>query len=49
MANPKKRRKIIIFSIIGVVLVALTLVAIFRKKQPVITVQTEKVIRTNTS
>ena len=47
MANPKKRRKIIIFSIIGVVLLALTLVAVFRKKQPVITVQTEKVIRTN--
>src|SRR5208283_1023561 len=47
MANPKKRRKIIIFSIIGVVLLALTLVAVFKKKQPVITVQTEKVIRTN--
>ena len=47
MANPKKRRKIIIFAAIGAVLVALTLVAIFRKKQPVITVQTEKVIRTN--
>src|SRR5271169_2793021 len=45
MANPKKRRKIIVFSIIGVVLVALALVAIFRKKQPVITVQTEKVAR----
>ncbi len=47
MANPKKRRKIIIFSIIGVILLALTLVAVFKKKQPVITVQTEKVIRTN--
>jgi HlyD family secretion protein len=47
MANPKKRRKIIIFSVIGLVLVALTLVAIFRKKQPVITVQTEKVTRRN--
>ena len=45
MANPKKRRKIIIFSIIGVVLVALTLVAVFRKKEPVITIQTEKVAR----
>ena len=45
MANPKKRRKIIIFSVIGAVLVALTLVAIFKKKQPVITVQTEKVAR----
>jgi HlyD family secretion protein len=45
MANPKKRRKIIIFSIIGVALVALTLVAVFRKKEPVITIQTEKVAR----
>jgi HlyD family secretion protein len=47
MANSKKRRKIIVFSIIGLVLVALTLVAIFKKKQPVITVQTEKVTRRN--
>ena len=38
MANPKKRRKIIIFAAIGAVLVALTLVAIFKKKQPVVTV-----------
>jgi HlyD family secretion protein len=45
MANPKKRRKIIIFAAIGAVLVALTLVAIFKKKQPVVTVQTEKVAR----
>jgi len=45
MANPKKRRKIIIFTVIGVVLVALVLAAIFRKKEPVITVQTEKVAR----
>jgi hypothetical protein len=43
MAKPKKRRKIIIFSIIGLALVALSLVAIFKKRQPVITVQTEKV------
>src|SRR5208337_1821725 len=47
MANPKKRRKIVIFSVIGVVLVALTLVAVLHKKEPVISVQTEKVIRTN--
>jgi HlyD family secretion protein len=44
MAKPKKRRKIIIFSVIGLVLIALTLVAIFKKRQPVITVQTEKVL-----
>ena len=47
MAKPKNRRKIIIFSAIGAVLVALTLVAIFRKKEPVITVQTEKTTRRN--
>jgi HlyD family secretion protein len=45
MAKPKKRRKIIIFSIIGLVLVALVLLAVFKKKQPLITVQTEKVDR----
>ena len=47
MANSKRRRKVIIFSLIGLGLVALTLVAIFKKRQPAITVQTEKVIRTN--
>jgi HlyD family secretion protein len=45
MAKPKNRRKIIIFSVIGVALVALILVAVFKKKEPVITVQTEKVAR----
>lgn len=45
MANPKKRRKLIVFSIIGVALVALTVVAVLRKKEPAITVQTEKVAR----
>ena len=47
MANPKKRRKFIIFSVIGAVLVALVLAAVFKKKEPVITVQTEKVTRRN--
>jgi HlyD family secretion protein len=47
MANPKKRRRIIIFSLIGLGLVALTLVAVFNKRKPAITVQTEKVMRTN--
>src|SRR5882672_81815 len=49
MANPKnkKRRKIIVFSVIGLVLVGLTLAAVFRKREPVITVQTEKVARRN--
>jgi len=45
MAKPNKRRKIIIFSAIGVILVALALVAVFKKRAPVITVQTEKVSR----
>ncbi len=45
MAKPQKRRKIIIFSVIGLVLVALTLVAVFKKRAPVVTVQTEKVSR----
>ena len=40
MANSKKRKKIIIFSIIGVTVLGLTLAAIFRKKDPVVTVQT---------
>jgi HlyD family secretion protein len=45
MAKPKKRRKLIIFSAIGLVLVTLILLAIFKKREPVITVQTEKVAR----
>ncbi len=45
MANPKKRRKLIIFTIIAVVLVALTLAAVFRKRDDAISVQTDKVKR----
>ena len=45
MANSKKRKKILVFTVIGIVLVPLALVAIFKKKEPVITVQTEKVAR----
>lgn len=47
MGKPKKRKRILIFSAIGIVLVALMLVAIFRKREPVIAIQTEKVVRTN--
>jgi HlyD family secretion protein len=47
MAKPKRRRKVIIFTIIGLVLVALTLVAVLKKRAPVITVQTERVSRHN--
>jgi HlyD family secretion protein len=45
MAKPKKRRKIIIFSVIGLALAGLTLATVFKKHDPVITVQTEKVAR----
>jgi HlyD family secretion protein len=46
MANPKKRKKILILSGIGAVMIILTVVAIFRKREPVITIQTtEKVAR----
>jgi HlyD family secretion protein len=47
MANPKKRKKIVTFSIIGVVLLVLLLTAILRKKEPAIMVQTDKVARRN--
>src|ERR1700747_472373 len=47
MANSKKRRKTIVFSIIGLALASLTVGAIFNKREAVITVQTEKVERRN--
>jgi HlyD family secretion protein len=47
MPGQKKRRKFFILVAIAIVLVALTLVAIFKKREPVITVQTEKVTRRN--
>src|SRR6266436_2312017 len=49
MANSKSktRRKVIVFSAISVVLIGLTLLAIFRKREAVITIQTEKVSRRN--
>jgi HlyD family secretion protein len=45
MAKSTKRRKIIIFSLIGLVLAGLAGVAFFRKREAVITIQTEKVMR----
>jgi HlyD family secretion protein len=45
MAKSTKRRKIIVFSLIGLVLLSLGGVAFFRKREAVITVQTEKVTR----
>lgn len=47
MANPKKRRKIIIFSLIAVLVIALTILAIFKKREVIITVQTDAVARRN--
>jgi HlyD family secretion protein len=45
MAKPNKGRKLIIFTIIGLGLAALTLMAVFKKREVTITVQTEKVTR----
>jgi HlyD family secretion protein len=47
MGNAKKNRKIIVFSVIAIMLVTLTLLAVFRKREAVITVQTDKVTRRN--
>jgi HlyD family secretion protein len=46
-SKSKKGRKIAIFSVIGLVLMALALAAALRKKDPPIMVQTEKVARRN--
>jgi HlyD family secretion protein len=45
MAKPNRRRKIIIFSILGLVLVALVLVAVYKKREPAVMIQTELVAR----
>ena len=47
MANSKKRKKILIFTGILVVIAGLSAVAIFRKREVVVTIQTEKVSRRN--
>jgi len=47
MSKSKKGKKILIFGVIGVVLAALTLAAVLKKKTPIITVQTEKAARRN--
>ena len=46
-AKSKRRRKIVIFSVIGLVSIGLVLVVVLRKREPVITVKTEKVERRN--
>jgi HlyD family secretion protein len=45
MANSSQRRKIILFSLIGLGLAALVAVILYRKREPVVTVQTEQVTR----
>jgi HlyD family secretion protein len=47
MAKSKKRRKVLVFAVIAVVLLGLTALAIFKKREIVVTVQTEKVVRRN--
>jgi HlyD family secretion protein len=47
MAKSKKRRKVVVFLVIGAVLVGLTALVILKKREVAITVQTEKVTRRN--
>ena len=47
MAKSKKRRKVLVFSMIAAVLLGLTVLVILKRREPVITVQTEKVTRRN--
>src|SRR5256714_8031691 len=47
MANSKKRRKTVVFGLIGVVLAGLATVAAFKRRDVILTVQTEKVTRRN--
>ena len=47
MALPKKRRKLIILAILLLLAIGITLAALFHKREPVITIQTEKVKRRN--
>ena len=47
MAKKKKGRKAVVFTVIGVALIAVVLAVVFRKKEGLITVQTEKVARRN--
>jgi len=47
MPITKRRRKLILFIVTGLVLATVILIVVFRKREPVITVQTEKVTRRN--
>jgi HlyD family secretion protein len=47
MVTTKKRQKVVVFLIIAGALIVVALVAVLKKKEPTITVQTEKVMRRN--
>ena len=47
MPITKRRRKLVLIIVTGIVLITVILIAIFRKREPVITVQTDKVARRN--
>ena len=47
MAKSKKRRKVLVFSIIAVVLIGLTVLVILKRREVVITIQAEKIARRN--
>jgi HlyD family secretion protein len=47
LARPKKRRKLLWFSVVGLALVVISLILVFKKSDPPILVQTEKVARRN--
>src|SRR5437867_12889845 len=47
MANSKKRRRTLVFSVIGLVIATLTVGAIVKKREAIITIQTEKIGRRN--
>ena len=47
MAKSKKTKKVIIFTVIGLTIVGLSLAAVFRKREEVVTIQSEKVTRRN--
>ena len=45
MSKTKNGRKVVVFTLIGVILIGGTAAAFLRKREPVVTVQTEKVAR----
>src|SRR5437764_13135462 len=47
MATSKKRKKTVVFGLIGVALAGLATVAAFKRRDVILTVQTEKVTRRN--